>query len=204
VNPNPCLEGRSDNPLRRETGRPAGDRRRALFATARIKAAGLVAWLVVGCTPGGDARLNAPPQGHADLHHPMSEYYAYHNDAGMMGDLSIADLHFIPHSADLSGSGVARLERYAELLASSGGTIRYDPTIHDEKLIQARLTTAQEYLKQVVPGAQPVSVAVGMTGGRGMTAKESMEGLGVARKAEERRWAYRLNVAKGQGQGTSK
>jgi hypothetical protein len=152
--------------------------------------AGVLLW--TGCVA-DKPRLNSPPTGYAEPAHPMRDLYTYHNDQGMIADLSIADIHFVPHTAEISGTGEARLERYAELLASSGGTIRYDPLITDEALIHARIEAANAFLKGAVPGTRRVVVAMGLAGGRGMTAKESFMAKDVAKQAEPRKAAYYLN-----------
>jgi hypothetical protein len=160
----------------------------------------LLAGGVVGCvTPTEPQRLNAPPQG-AGLERPeWANYYTYHNDQGMMADRSIADLHFVPGTAGLSGTGVARLERYAELLATTGGTLRYGPTIEDETLIAERVTTAQTFLAQAIPGAKEIEVVTGLPAGRGMGAQEAITGAAVAHQPEPRGTAYHLNVSGGSG-----
>ena len=146
-----------------------------------------------GCTqPAESERLNAPPQGAGRRHPLWSEMYAYHNDQGMMADRSIADIHFVPGSPDLSGTGVARLERYAELLATTGGTLWYGPSIRDKGLIQARIAAAKDFLAQALPGAKSIEVALGLGHGRGMSAIEALTGKTVANTAEERGSAYNL------------
>jgi hypothetical protein len=147
-------------------------------------------------------RLNAPPQGDATAHPDWHAYYPYHNDNGMLADMAIADVHFIPHTAELSGTGQARLERYAELLATRGGTIAYNTTIADEKLKAARVATAKAFVNKAIPGTRAVEVVVGLPGGRGMGAKEASAAAAVAKQPEPRNTAYRLNqYTKG---GTSK
>jgi hypothetical protein len=153
---------------------------------------GVAALLLAGCMP-DKPRLNSPPQGNAKPHHAMSSYYAYHNDQAMLADMSIADLHFVPHTSQLSSTGEARLERYAELLATSGGTINYTTSIVNQKLVRARLAAANEFMKEAVPGTKGVKVALGGAGGRGMTAAEASLGKGVAKQPEPRNTAYHLN-----------
>jgi hypothetical protein len=163
-------------------------------------AAFLLAGGVVGCVePTEPQQLNAPPQG-AGLDGPQwGDAYTYHNDQGMMADRSIADLHFVPGTADLSGTGVARLERYAELLATTGGTLRYGPTIDDEIMIAERLATAQTFLAQAIPGAKEIEVVTGLPAGRGMGAQEAMPGRAVAQQPEPRGTAYHLSGSGGSG-----
>lgn len=147
--------------------------------------------LAAGCqTP--VERMNAPPQGESETKNPLAESFAYHEDQGMLADLSLADLHFVPHSADLSGVGVARLERYAELLASSGGTLNFTTSSRDPELAAERLETANDFLRRAVPGSKPVQVVLGLPRGRGMAGKESVAGKGIAKQPETRLRAYRL------------
>lgn len=146
-----------------------------------------------GCAqPAETERMNAPPQGAGQRHPLWTELYAYHNDQGMMADRSIADIHFVPGSTDLSGTGVARLERYAELLATTGGTLWYGPSIQNEELINARIAVAEAFLAQVLPGAKTIEVAIGLGQGRGMSAIEALTGKTVANTAETRGSAYNL------------
>ncbi|HKQ46697.1 MAG TPA: hypothetical protein VJZ71_01360 [Phycisphaerae bacterium] len=149
-----------------------------------------------GCAANEYTRLNSPPQGEAPCHPTWTDYYTYHNDQGMLADMSIADIHFVPHSTCLSGVGEARLERYAELLAARGGTLNYDTAMNDPKLLDARLQAARDFLAQACPGGQPVDVLVGPAGGRGMSNKEASEGAAVAQQAEPRKNAYYLNENK--------
>ena len=156
---------------------------------------GVVALLVglwVGCVkPEETTRLNPP----SALEAPgWAGTFTYHNDQGMLSDRNIADIHFLAGSADLSGTGVARLERYAELLATTGGTLTYTPVIADEALIKARLEVAEVFLAQVVPSSQVIEVVTGLPGGRGMTFAEAAGGAEVARQAEERGTAYNLSI----------
>lgn len=155
----------------------------------------------MGCQPPLE-RMNAPPQGESETKSSLAESFAYHEDQGMLADLSLADLHFVPHSSDLSGVGIARLERYAELLASSGGTLNYATSSRDPELVTARLATANEFLRRVVPGSKPVQVVPGLPRGRGMAAKESIAGKGVAKQPETRLRAYNLtNTMQGGASG---
>jgi hypothetical protein len=145
------------------------------------------------CAPKEYTRLNAPPQGEAPAHPEWTDYYTYHNDQGMLADMSIADIHFVPHSACLSGAGEARLERYAELLAAHGGTINYDTALSEHKLLDGRLQVARDFLAQACPGGEPIDVMVGPAGGRGISNKEASDGAAVAQQAELRKNAYFLN-----------
>lgn len=162
-----------------------------------IPALALILVGIVGCQSPERQRLNAPPQGAGDKHPTMAQIFAYHDDQGMVADMGIADIHFIPHSADLSGTGEVRLARYAEILATSGGTIYYEPQTNDPELIEARVATAKAYIQQAVPSTKTVEVAVGLRRGRGMTSQEATAGRTVAEQAENRGYAYRLKESTG-------
>ena len=148
--------------------------------------------LNTACDVPDKQRLNSPPAGYAEPPHPMAANYAYHNDQGLLADLSIADIHFVPHTAELSGVGEARLERYAELLAHSGGTIHYDSSLPDKILLDARLAAANAFLCDAIPGMKPIKVAMGGAGGRGMTTAEASAAKAVAKQPEPRKSAYSM------------
>jgi len=99
----------------------------------------------------------------------------------------------VPHSAHLSGTGEARLARYAELLADTGGTLNYDTSLRDKKLVEARLAAARKYLRQQVAGRHVIRVVLGMPGGRGMNAVEAAAAQDVAKQPEPRGTAYHLS-----------
>lgn len=160
----------------------------------RGAAVGLAAMALVGCVePQPAERANLSTQGEGAERPEWTDVFTYHNDQGLMSARCIADIHFVPGSADLSGTGVARLERYAELLATSGGTIHYQPGISDEELIESRLETAKVFLANAIPNARGIEVVVGLDEGRGMTWDESKGGWGVAKQPEDRKDAYRLD-----------
>ena len=155
----------------------------------------IVALCLTGCVdPSPKKSLNSPRSFEPAERPSVAEFFAYQNDQGMMADMAIADIHFVPHSSALSGTGVARLERYAELLAATGGEVRYATAIRDEALLNERLATAKDFLAQVIPSNQCVDVVIGLPGGRGMTAQEALTGREVAEQAEKRETAYNLQV----------
>ncbi|MFQ5501905.1 MAG: hypothetical protein ACE5EQ_06340 [Phycisphaerae bacterium] len=162
------------------------------------------AWFAVAagaCVPPEDTvSLNSPSLTDFREQRTLGEYFAYHNDQGMMADRSIADIHFIPHTAELSGTGQARLERYAELLSTTGGTLHYDTRLGDADLVELRIASAKTFMSKAVPSVYPIDVVVGTAGGRGMPASESTGGQEVARQPELRGTAYHLRGAVG---GTS-
>lgn len=160
----------------------------------------LLGLVQAGCVkPADTRRMNAPPQGYSENRHRLAEFFAYHNDQGMMADMSISDIHFIPHQKQLSGTGEARLERYAELLATTGGSLTYETRLDNEALVEERIKIAREFLAQSIPSHNRIDVVLGMPGGRGMEVTEAMAGQAVAKEAEPRGTAYNLTDRAGSG-----
>jgi len=89
-------------------------------------------------------------------------------------DRSVADLHFIAHSSELSGAGELRLNRLAAIFNTYGGTLRYDTVLDDPAMIEARLANVREYLTLVGCDMARVDFAVMRSGGHGMSATEAM------------------------------
>lgn len=131
--------------------------------------------LAAPCGCSKPVRLNAPPQGAEDQPPPSADYYNAMTDQALLADMSITDLHFIPHSAEPSGTGVARLQRYAELLSTRGGTLHYDTLIDDDALLARRIESARQVLADTVPDGKRIEVRLGQSQGRGMEAVESIE-----------------------------
>jgi len=172
-----------------------------LFRPARTLPLLLAATLGAGChQPQPTTTMNAPP---AKDQTRVGQFFAQHKDQSLMADMSIADMHFVNNTALLTGVGEARLERYAELLATTGGTLHYETHLEDSQLLGARLRTAREFLMQASTGSKPVHVALGMPAARGMTGGEAAGARGVARQPEPRNRAYHLAGAGGKAGGGS-
>lgn len=95
-------------------------------------------------------------------------------DNGILHDMSLADFHFVPHSTELSGSGVARLDRMALMLDTYGGVVRYETATTDERLIEGRLDHVREYLSLVGCSMEKITLATGVSGGRGGRAQKAV------------------------------
>ena len=103
------------------------------------------------------------------------EHFTNMADNAMLHDMSVADIHFVPHSAELSGTGAARLDRMATLLDAYGGTVRYETFITDEALVKQRLENVREYLALTGCEMDRVSIKTMISGGRGMTATKAIK-----------------------------
>ncbi len=119
-------------------------------------------------------RLNAPPQGAADRASSLSESFAYMVDNAILHDMSVADIHFIPHSSELSGTGVVRLARLSPMLTEYGGIVRYETYEKDEKLVSERLAHVQEFLTEEGCDMSRVQVKTMISGGRGLRATDAI------------------------------
>ncbi len=96
-------------------------------------------------------------------------------DNAILHDMSIADIHFIPHSKELSGTGVARLDRMAPLLDTYGGMVRYETVLIDEEMVASRLDQVREYLDLTGCDMSRVELKVMLSGGRGMPASDAIQ-----------------------------
>ncbi len=119
-------------------------------------------------------RLNAPPQGSTDRPHEMQKNFIYMNDNAMLQDSAVADIHFEPHSPELSGLGIRTLMRMGELLSISGGTIRYQTSSTDEFMIGRRLTSVREFISAAGFDTANIHVEAGMARSAGMAAADAI------------------------------
>jgi len=135
--------------------------------------------LVTGCTKPTE-RLNAPPQGHTCYPNKMQETYTPMTDNAMLADMSMSEVHFVPHTSELSGTGVRRLDRYASLLSMYGGELRYDGA-EETTLADARMERIKQFLLAAGIAPDKFSISRGFAGGAGMAGTEAVN----ARKGSE-------------------
>jgi len=95
-------------------------------------------------------------------------------DNAMLHDMTVADLHFVPHTAEISGTGAARLDRMAALLDAYGGTVRYETYESDEAMVQQRLEHVKEYLTTTGCEMSRVEVKAMISGGRTIDARKAI------------------------------
>jgi hypothetical protein len=135
---------------------------------------------LVGCEANGLRRLNSPPQGAEPASsETMPELvtksaFVYMGDNAMLSDMTISDIHFVPHTTELNGLGAKRLERYATLLEHYGGMLHYDTKIEDEDVTDKRLAHIREFLATAGLGADDITVERGISGGTGLPAAEAI------------------------------
>lgn len=149
------------------------------------------------------------PRSSSDVHMARIEgarasfgtYFRDMSDNAILHDGTIADVHFIPHTSELSGLGVERLDRMARLLDTYGGTVRYQSDTVDEALVKERLDHVREYLTLTGCDMARVKVAVAQAGSIGMPGDEAVRKFndGTAVKADA---APTAALTGGQGSGT--
>ncbi|MGD8452993.1 MAG: hypothetical protein PVJ57_14330 [Phycisphaerae bacterium] len=117
-------------------------------------------------------RLNAPPHGKPETTSEMQSMYTHMTDNALLADMTVSDIHFLPHRALLSSLGEERLSRLALLMQAYGGTIRLSTNVTDEGLVDARINEVLEFLCQAGIDATAETVRLDMPGGRGLDATE--------------------------------
>jgi hypothetical protein len=105
----------------------------------------------------------------------MQRALTYMADNAMARELSIADLHFVPHTDEISGTGAVRLTRMARWLDTYGGTVRYASYEDSESLVARRLAHVQEFLAECGCAMNRVQLEAALPGGRSMTAEEALK-----------------------------
>ena len=127
-----------------------------------------------GC-PQPTERLNAPPQGTAEHTSEMRPFFTYMTDNATLSDMSVADIHFVPHTTELNSLGADRLSRIAQLIETYGGTVRYATRLQDEELVDQRLAHTRDFLAAAGADMERVEVIVAMAGADYMPADEAIE-----------------------------
>ncbi|MFH0981334.1 MAG: hypothetical protein V2A79_07340 [Planctomycetota bacterium] len=126
---------------------------------------GLSAVMGVSCTSHNE-RLNAPPQGSSPAPSELQDNYTFMLDNAMLEDMCLADIHFVPHTAEINGLGMRRLLRYGELLKDHGGTLHLETTSPDNDLTEMRLLNIRAVLASTGLEMANVSVKPGLPRGR--------------------------------------
>ncbi len=138
----------------------------------RVVASGVLLVVLCGCQD-----LDWPkdpvigkPFAPTDMHRyytPMVENAAAH-------DMSVADIHFVPHTSALNELGMKRLNMLGIFLAKYGGKVRYETESTDTERNQARVDQIRRYFVEAGYDMTHIAVAPEMSGGRGMTAADAL------------------------------
>lgn len=149
-----------------------------LFPTVRVcMVFGLLAGLgiLAGCDGGKTSRLNAPPQGQTMESSPMRENYVAMTDNALLAEGSMSSAHFVPRTSELNANGVRRLTRYASILRTYGGSLRYDGRETDSRLRESRIDQIESFLLACGLEEGTFSVDAGVADGSGMDAFEASD-----------------------------
>jgi len=133
---------------------------------------GVLLW-VGGCNSPAQ-RLNAPPHGQALRTSDMQGTFTYMADNALLADMTISDMHFLPHRAALNDLGVQRLSRLASLLEAYGGTIRFNTDLTDKELVSRRIEAVRDFLAEAGIDTTREVVVRDIPGGEGMAATEAL------------------------------
>lgn len=96
-------------------------------------------------------------------------------DNAMLHDMTVVDHYFVPHTAELSGTGAHRLDRLAPYLMTYGGVVRYQSYAADNDLADQRIDHVREYLALAGCDMDRVQVKRMISGGRGLPAEDAIE-----------------------------
>lgn len=140
--------------------------RTVFFATAAL--------LVLTACNEPKQRLNAPPHGTTDKTSDMQGTFVYMSDNAMLADMSIADMHFLPHRAQLTTLGEERLARLVSLMEEYGGVIRFNTSLEDQALVDARTKTVMDFLAEAGVDTTKEVLTRDLPGGDGMDATEAI------------------------------
>lgn len=120
-------------------------------------------------------RLNAPPQGEAEYPSDLQPFFSRMVDSAMVSDVSIADIHFVPHTTELNSLGTTRLSRMAALLDTYGGTIRYAARTADKDLVDPRLAHVRDFLATTGIDMSRIDVQVALAGSEHTSAERAIK-----------------------------
>lgn len=134
----------------------------------------LGAMLTCGGCQRPQARLNAPPHGQTTNTSNMSATMEAMIDNGLLENMVITDLHFIPHRALLNGLGEQRLSRMALLMQEYGGQIRFSTNNQDEELVNQRVAVIKDFLAEAGLDTTSEVVKQDVAGGAGISAEEAI------------------------------
>ncbi|MHC5108298.1 MAG: hypothetical protein ACYTHJ_00295 [Planctomycetota bacterium] len=101
--------------------------------------------------------------------------YTQMEDNAMLHNMSLADIHFVAHSAELSGTGMSQLDRMVPYLKTYGGKVRYESHDPDATLVAQRMEHVREYLTLVECDMTRVSVERGLSGGRTINGNDAID-----------------------------
>lgn len=130
--------------------------------------------LLCAACQGPQPRLNAPPHGTTENPSELRSMYVHMVDNALLTDMTLSDIHFMPHRPMLNTLGEERLRRLAALMERWGGTIRYNTDEPDERLVQQRTEQVLKFLAEAGLDTSAEVLRPDLPGGRGMGAPEAV------------------------------
>ena len=119
-------------------------------------------------------RLNAPPHGTAEKTSQLQSMYEHMIDNALLEEMTVSDIHFLPHRSILNTLGQQRLSRLASLMEAYGGEIRFNTNLEDEQLIDQRLDIVLEFLREAGLDTSAEILRRDLPGGPGIDATEAI------------------------------
>jgi len=117
-------------------------------------------------------RLNAPPHGVPEATSDLQGTFVYMTDNALLNDMTVSDIHFLPHRPILSALGEQRLSRLAQLMEAWGGMVRFSTNLEDEDLIEERTEAIRAFLSEAGVDTSTPVVTHDLPGGAGLEARE--------------------------------
>ena len=154
----------------------------------RILSAGLPSFAVVFLLAGCDHIGEKFEETNVSIHTAreiMEERYDAMTDNAMLHDMAIAEIHFVPHRAELNTLGEERLERYALLLSDYGGTLSFQSSTTDEQFNEARIDSITRFLAETGIAQERIVAQLGLRKSKGMGAEEAIRVLEKAFAPEQ-------------------
>ncbi len=144
----------------------------------RILRAGVPAFAVVfllaGCNQVGERFIETNVSFHS-AREIMEERLVAMADNAMLHDMAMAEIHFVPHRTELNTLGEQRLERYAQLLSDSGGTLSFQSSSTDSEFNEARVASITRFLAESGIAQERIIAQVGLRKSKGMGAEEAIQ-----------------------------
>lgn len=135
--------------------------------------------VVMVAVPACENGIKTATQIQGDKMDQMKEEYGDHleqmSDNAVLRNMSVADHHFVAHTAELSGTGTAALERITPYLNTYGGTVRYETYLSDTSLVEQRMAHVREYLALTGCDMDRVTVRQSLSGGQSVDARKAIE-----------------------------
>jgi len=107
--------------------------------------------------------------------HEMEDNLSMMVDSAMLFDLSLADIHFVPHTTYLNDLGERRLSRYLELLKDYGGTLHLESSTLDGDFRLARVEHIVDFLASSGVDGSRIEILEGIPRSLGIAAFEAIE-----------------------------